>query len=77
MTRSSNTIKLLRLPRPASEITIGNPAIADIAIQLGKLLVATSKSFAIADIIALDAERNFIQDPRVLVGRDDAKIVNP
>jgi Flp pilus assembly secretin CpaC len=75
MTWSSNTIKLLRLPRPASEITIGNPAIADIAIQLGKLLVATSKSIAIADIIALDAER--FQDPRVLVRRDDAKIVNP
>src|SRR6185295_6796638 len=37
--------QLLRLPRPASEIIIGNPAIADIAIQSGNLLVVTGKSF--------------------------------
>jgi hypothetical protein len=68
--------QLLRLPRPASEIIIGNPAIADIAIQSGNLLVVTGKSFGITNIIALDAERNVIQDQRVLVRRDDAKVVN-
>jgi hypothetical protein len=68
--------QLLRLPRPAAEIIIGNPAIADIAIQSGNLLVVTGKSFGITNIIALDAERNVIQDQRVLVRRDDAKVVN-
>jgi hypothetical protein len=68
--------RLLRLPRPASEIIIGNPAIADIAIQSGNLLVVSGKSFGITNIIALDAERNVIQDQRVLVRRDDAKVVN-
>jgi hypothetical protein len=68
--------QLLRLPKPAAEIIIGNPAIADISVQTGNLLVITGKSFGITNIIALDAERNVIQDQRVLVKRDDVKVVN-
>jgi Flp pilus assembly secretin CpaC len=68
--------QLLRLPRPASEIIIGNPAIADISVQSGNLLVITGKSFGITNVIALDANRNVIQDQRVLVKRDEGKVVN-
>jgi Flp pilus assembly secretin CpaC len=68
--------QLLRLPRPATEIIIGNPAIADISVQTGNLLVITGKTFGITNIIALDADRNVIQDQRVLVKRDEAKVVN-
>jgi Pilus formation protein N terminal region len=68
--------QLLRLPRPAAEIIIGNPAVADVAIQTGNLLVITGKSFGITNIIALDAERNVIQDQRVLVRRDEVSAVH-
>ena len=68
--------QLLRLPRPAAEIIIGNPSIADVSLQDGNLLVVTGKTFGITNIIALDAERNIIQDQRVMVERDDRKIVN-
>jgi hypothetical protein len=68
--------QLLRLPRPAAEIIVGNPSIADVALQDGNLLVVTGKTFGITNIIALDAERNIIQDQRVMVERDDRKIVN-
>lgn len=68
--------QLLRLPRPASEIIIGNPSIADVALQDGNLLVVTGKTFGITNIIALDAEHNVIQDQRVMVERDDRKMVN-
>lgn len=68
--------QLLRLPRPAAEIIIGNPSIADVSVQGGNLLVVTGKSFGITNIISLDAERNIIQDQRVLVQRDDARVVN-
>jgi Flp pilus assembly secretin CpaC len=68
--------QLLRLPRPASEIIIGNPAIADVAVQAGNLLVVTGKTFGITNIIALDADRNVIQDQRILVRRDEVKVVN-
>jgi hypothetical protein len=68
--------QLLRLPRPAAEIIVGNPAIADVAIQTGNLLVVTGKSFGITNIIALDAERQVIQDQRVMVRRDENSVVN-
>lgn len=68
--------QLLRLPRPASEIIIGNPSIADVALQDGNLLVVTGKTFGITNIIALDSEHNVIQDQRVMVERDDRRVVN-
>jgi Flp pilus assembly secretin CpaC len=68
--------QLLRLSRPAAEIIIGNAAIADVAVQSGNLLVITGKTFGITNIIALVADRNVIQDQRVLVKRDEAKVVN-
>jgi len=68
--------QLLRLPRAVSEIIIGNPTIADVTVQSSKLLVITGKSFGITNIIALDAERNVIRDQRVLVQRDEVKVIN-
>ena len=68
--------QLLRLPRPATEVIVGNPSIADVALQGGNLLVVTGKTFGITNIIALDAQHNIIQDQRVMVERDDRKIVN-
>ena len=68
--------QLLRLPRAVSEIIIGNPSIADVTIQSGNMLVITGKTFGITNIIALDGEKNVIQDQRVVVERDDRGIVN-
>ena len=68
--------QLVKLPRPAAEIIIGNPSIADVTVQGGNLLVVTGKTFGITNIIALDADRNVIQDQRVLVKRDEGKVVN-
>ncbi len=68
--------QLLRLPRPASEIIVGNPSIADVSMQGGNLLVVTGKTFGITNVIALDADRNVIQDQRVIVERDELRVVN-
>ena len=68
--------QLLRLPRPVAEVIIGNPSIADVAVQGGNLLVVTGKTFGITNIIALDGERNVIQDQRVVVQRDEVRTVN-
>jgi Flp pilus assembly secretin CpaC len=67
--------QLLRLPRPVAEIIIGNPSIADVAVQGGNLLVVTGKSFGVTNIIALDADRNVIQDQRVVVDQDERRTV--
>jgi len=67
--------QLIRLPRRATEVIIGNPSIADVAIQGGNLIVVTGKTFGVTNIIALDAQRNVIQDQRVIVERDDRRTV--
>ena len=68
--------QLVKLPRPAAEIIIGNPAIADVNVQNSNLLVVTGKTFGITNLIVLDAQRNVIQEQRILVKRDDVKVVN-
>lgn len=68
--------QVLRLPRNPQEVIIGNPSIADVTIQGGNLLVVTGKTFGITNIIALDSERNIIQDQRVIVERDEKRVVN-
>src|SRR5262245_57950808 len=68
--------QLLSLPRPASEIIVGNPVIADISVHSDNLLVITGKSFGITNMIVLDAKRNIMMERRVLVRRDDVKVVN-
>jgi Flp pilus assembly secretin CpaC len=68
--------QLLPLPRQASEIIVGNPVIADITVQAGDLLVVTGKSFGITNMIVLDAKREVILERRVLVKREDVRVVN-
>jgi len=68
--------QLIRLPRTATEVIIGNPSIADVSIQGGNLLVVTGKNFGVTNIIALDAQRNVIQDQRVIVEHDEARTVS-
>ncbi|MEZ5855107.1 MAG: pilus assembly protein N-terminal domain-containing protein [Hyphomicrobiaceae bacterium] len=68
--------QLLRLPRPVSEIIIGNPTIADVTVQAPNLLVVTGKTFGITNVISLDAERNVIMDQRVVVVREAAQVVS-
>jgi hypothetical protein len=68
--------QLLRLPRPVADIIIGNPSIADVTVQASNLLVVTGKTFGVTNIIALDAERNVIQDQRVVVQQDGERTVN-
>jgi Flp pilus assembly secretin CpaC len=46
--------QLVKLPRPAAEIIIGNPSIADVTVQNGNLLVVTGKTFGITNMIVLD-----------------------
>lgn len=68
--------QILRLPRPVFELIIGNPSIADITVQGTDMLVVTGKTFGVTNVIALDADRNVIQDQRVVVERDEQRMVN-
>jgi len=46
--------RLVKLPERVATIVIGNPLIADAAIQAGGLMVITGKGYGITNIIALD-----------------------
>jgi hypothetical protein len=47
---------IVKLARPAAEIIVGNPSIADVAVQSGKVLVVTGKSFGRTNLIVIDAD---------------------
>jgi Flp pilus assembly secretin CpaC len=68
--------QILRLPRPAAEVIVGNPSVADVSVQSGNILVVTGKTFGITNMIALDTARNVIQEMRILVKRDEASVIN-
>ena len=46
--------RLIRLPERVATIVIGNPLIADAAVQSGGLMVVTGKGYGTTNIIALD-----------------------
>jgi hypothetical protein len=46
--------RLIRLPERVTTIVIGNPLIADAAVQSGGLMVVTGKGYGTTNIIALD-----------------------
>lgn len=48
--------KVLRLPRPAADITISNPSIADVSVVAPSLLAITGKSYGTANLIVRDAD---------------------
>ena len=67
--------QLIRLPRPAADVIVGNPSIADVAIQGTNLLVVSGKTFGVTNVIVLDADRNVIQDQRIFVERDGQSVL--
>lgn len=58
---------LVRLDRPAAEIVVGNPSIADVSVQSGKVLVVTGKSFGETNLIVLDANGKVIANQQLIV----------
>lgn len=68
--------ELVPLPKPAAQIIVGNPAIADITVKSDRMLVVTGKTFGITNVIVLDSHDRVIMSQRVLVRRDEASVIN-
>jgi len=58
---------LVRLDRPAAEIVVGNPSIADVSVQSGKVLVVTGKSFGETNLIVMDADGKVVVNRQLIV----------
>lgn len=70
-----NMARILRINAPASTVIIGNPGIADAAIQDPQTLVLTGKSYGQTNLIVLDSQGNPIADTLIEVVQDQAGLV--
>jgi Flp pilus assembly secretin CpaC len=59
--------KVVRLPEKAQTVIVGNPAIADVAVQRNGVMVVTGKSFGVTNLIALDSSGALLAESSVRV----------
>jgi len=57
-----NKTEILRLPRAASSIIIGNPKIADVTVQSSDVLFVIGRGFGETNLIILDANGSTMMD---------------
>ncbi len=67
LTVSVDQAQVLKLPGKISTIVIGNPLIADAALQSGGILVITGKSYGATNLLALDRNGRVVMDKTVQV----------
>ncbi|QPC94940.1 pilus assembly protein N-terminal domain-containing protein [Mesorhizobium sp. INR15] len=70
-----NQAKIVKLSRAADTIVVGNPAIADAAVQDASTIVLTGKGFGVTNLVVLDPEGSPIIDEQITVVRQDASSV--
>ena len=58
---------LMKLPEKVSTIVVGNPMIADVAVQSGGLVVVTGKGFGATNLIALDRSGTVLMERSIVV----------
>lgn len=70
--------KVIKLPDRVATIIIGNPLIADAALQGGGILVVTGKGFGSTNLVALDRSGKVLMDKQIQVmgpGSDNIVVV--
>ena len=72
--RAAETLKvvldqatLMKLPDKVSTIVVGNPLIADVAVQSGGLVDVTGKGFGSTNLIALDRAGTVLMERSIVV----------
>jgi hypothetical protein len=58
---------LVKLPERVGTLVVGNPLIADVAIQQGGTIVVTGKGYGATNLIALDRQGNVLLEKTVQV----------
>lgn len=59
--------RIIRLPEKTQTVIVGNPVIADVAVQKSGIMVLTAKSFGETNLIALDATGNMLAESKIVV----------
>lgn len=68
---------VMKMPDKVSTVVIGNPLIADVAVQSGGILVITGKGYGTTNVVALDQTGKILMERPVQVRgpRDDVIVV--
>lgn len=67
--------KVLKIPDRTTTVVVGNPLIADIAVQAGGMMVVTGKGYGVTNLIALDTRGNTLMDQAIEVQGPSEHIV--
>ena len=59
--------RLVKLPAKVATIVVGNPLIADVALQAGGVLVVTGKGYGATNFIAMDRTGDVLVDRQIQV----------
>ena len=59
--------RLVKLPARVATIVVGNPLIADVALQAGGILVVTGKGYGATNFIAMDRAGQVLVDRQIQV----------
>ena len=70
-----NQARIVKLARAADTIVVGNPLIADAAVQDASTIVLTGKGFGVTNLVVLDKDGSPIIDEQVTVARQNASSV--
>jgi Flp pilus assembly secretin CpaC len=64
---SVDQARLVKLPARVATIVVGNPLIADVALQAGGVLVVTGKGYGATNFIAMDRAGEVLVDRQIQV----------
>ncbi|MCO5063686.1 MAG: pilus assembly protein N-terminal domain-containing protein [Rhizobiaceae bacterium] len=65
----TNQAKIVKLPQAADTVIVGNPEIADVAVQDDRTIVITGKGFGVTNLVVLTREGTAIVDQQITVSR--------
>ena len=67
LTVTMDQATIMKLPEKVATIVVGNPLIADVAVQSGGLVVVTGKGYGSTNLIALDRTGAVLMERSVVV----------
>jgi hypothetical protein len=67
--------RIIRLPERVATIVVGNPAIADISVQPGGIMVLTGRGYGATNILVLDRSGQVLMEQSVQVGGPGDNVV--
>jgi Flp pilus assembly secretin CpaC len=66
---------IMKLPEKVSTIVVGNPLIADVAVQSGGLVVVTGKGYGTTNLLVLDRAGTVLMERSVVVRGANANTI--